>query len=127
MSRPAIGKDSVYFIHDQCCKPSRDSGRVLFFGKHRLCDGSKVFDVAMPPETEGYGKIPELDRSPVLSWNQRLASWRRHAPGLCTSFPPHLGGFLKSWIAVVAETHAFSKALFPAFILKASRPRPLAT
>lgn len=96
MSRPAIGKDSVYFIRGPCHKTSNDSCKKLSFAKHRLCDGSKIFDVTMPSETQANGKIPDLDRSLVLTGNESLASWTRHAPGALYIFSTSSGQLLRT-------------------------------
>ncbi len=96
MTRPAIGKDSVYFIHGPCYKTSKDSSKMLSFARHKLCDGSKVFDVPIPPELQAHRKIQDLDRSLLLTGNECLASWRKNANGDVYIFSTSSGQLLKT-------------------------------
>lgn len=95
MTGPAIGKDCVYFIHGPCDQDDFRN-REMSFAKHRLCDGSVVFDVTMPPETQIHRKISDLDRSLVLTGNECLASWRRQSRGDVYIFSTSTGQLLKT-------------------------------
>ena len=96
MTRPAIGKDSVYFIHGPCHRTSRDRYKMLSFAKYNLYDGSKVFDVAMPPETQAKRKIQDLDRTLELTRNECWASWRRNSRYEVYFFSTSSGQLLKT-------------------------------
>ena len=96
MTRPAIGKDSVYFIHGPCYKTSKGSSKMLSFARHKLCDGSKVFDVPIAPELQAHRKIQDLDRSLLLSGNECMASWRKNSNGDVYIFSTSSGQLLKT-------------------------------
>ena len=75
MTRPAIGKDNVYFIHGPHCQEDTRT-RQMSFAKYRLCDGSMVFDVTMPSEFQSHWKIQEINQSMVLTEDETLAVWK---------------------------------------------------
>ena len=94
MTRPIIGKESVYFVHGPCLEDDVRECKMSF-AKHRLCDGSIIFDVTMPPETQIHKKMLELDGSLVLTGNERLASWGRISRGDVYIFSTSTGQVLK--------------------------------
>ena len=76
MTRPVIGKESIYFVHGPCLE--NDVGECkMSFAKHRLCDGSIVFDVTIPSDIQIHRKMLDLDGSLLLTGNERLVSWGR--------------------------------------------------
>ena len=76
MTRPVIGKESIYFVHGPYLK---NDGRdcAISFAKHRLCDGSVIFDVSMPPATWIRSKMFHYDGSLLLTGSERLVLWGR--------------------------------------------------
>ena len=76
MTRPVIGKESIYFVHG----PGLDDDVrecKMSFAKYRLCDGSIIFDMSMPPETRIRGIMFYFGGSLLLTGNERLALWGR--------------------------------------------------
>ena len=92
--RSAIGKDSVYFIHGPWYEDDSRT-RKISFAKHRLCDGSKVFDVILPPERQAHGKILGSGK-PVLTENECLVLWKRNAWGELYIFSTASGKLLRT-------------------------------
>ena len=76
MTRPVIGKDSVYFLHGPSLADDARE-RQMSLAKHRLCDGSIVFDVTIPSDIPIHRKMLDFDGSLLLTGNERLISWGR--------------------------------------------------
>ena len=74
MTRPVIGKESFYLVHGPCIE--NDVGECkMTFAKHRLCDGSTVFDVTIPLDIQIHKKMLEFDGFLLLTGNERLVTW----------------------------------------------------
>ena len=74
MTRPVIGKERIYFMHGPCF--GDDVGECkISFAKHRLCDGSIVFDVTIPLDIQVHKKMLESDGFLLLTGDERLVSW----------------------------------------------------
>ena len=65
--------------------------------------------MTMPPESNSYLRIPELDRSPVLSMNEGMASWRRNSRGALYIFSTSSGELLVD----TDDRHHAKSALLP--------------
>ena len=76
MTRPVLGKQSIYFVHGSCLEDGARKCK-MFFAKHKICDGSIIFDVSIPPGTRIHKKMLNFDGSLLLTGNERLVSWGR--------------------------------------------------
>ena len=74
MTRPVIGKGNIYFIHGPCLENDVHECEMSF-AKHRLCDGSIVFDMTIPSDIQIHKKMLEFDGFLLLTGNERLVSW----------------------------------------------------
>lgn len=94
MSRPVIGKEDVYFVHGPFLEDDVRECKMSF-AKHKLGDGSTIFDVTMPPETQIHKRMLAFDGFLILTGNERLASWGRISLGDVYIFSTSTGQVLK--------------------------------
>ena len=74
MTRPVIGKENIYFVRASSLKDGVRTCK-MFFAKRKICDGSIIFDVPIPPGTRIRKKMLDYDGSLLLTGNERLVSW----------------------------------------------------